>query len=177
VNHARVSVHKGVFVKPASVMLLLLVFSITSLTLALAAARSFQEVEADKRSISHLMVAMSYLNMKIRQNDGAGSVHVRPNPSGAGQALVIREALDSGAYETWIYHQGGGLWEALVPEGDPVTQDMCFLIAEIDGFDVSAEQPDGLSPMVRIDLRCDKGTTQRELSLALALRSWLGPDP
>ena len=71
-------------------MLLLMLFNIT-LTLALAAARSFKDVDLDKRRISELMVALSYLNMKIRQNDCVNSMHIRPSPSGEGQLLVITE--------------------------------------------------------------------------------------
>ena len=76
-------------------MLLLMLFSITCLTLALAAARSFKDVDLDKRRISELMVALSYLNMKIRQNDCVNSMHIRPSLQGKVRNTVITETLDS----------------------------------------------------------------------------------
>ncbi|MGI6661267.1 MAG: DUF4860 domain-containing protein [Bacillota bacterium] len=173
-TNTSISINKGSSVKLASVMLLLMLFSITCLTLALAAARSFKDVDLDKRRISELMVALSYLNMKIRQNDCVNSMHIRPSPSGEGQALVITETLDSAAYETWIYFEDDGLREAFVLEGDEVTQNTSFLIAEIGGFDVRIEQPGGKSPKIRIDIWRDSGKTPRELSLTLALRAAYG---
>ncbi|HHX10537.1 MAG TPA: DUF4860 domain-containing protein [Firmicutes bacterium] len=173
-NNVNIPVHKGSSVKRAAVMLLLMLFSLASLALALSATKSFKEIEADRRRISELMTALSYLNMKVRQNDCQDSIHVRPSPSGEGQALVITEFLGSQVYETWIYLQDGGLQEAFVLKGDSVTGDTSFLIAQIDGFDVSMELPPGKSPRVRIDIWCDSPKTQREFSLNLTLRASCG---
>jgi len=162
---------KGTSINLVITMLLLFLFSIAALALALSAAKAFRDIEADKRRISELMVALSYLNMKIRQNDCENAIHIEPNPSGEGQAIVITEVLDSVAYETWMYLQDGELREGFVLKGDEVTRDTSSLIVEIDGFDVAFEQPCGKSPKIKISIWRNGQGEQRDLALSLSLRA------
>jgi len=175
VNKLEIPVHKGLAFKQAAVILLLMLFSLACLALALSAAKSFKDIEIDKRRISELMVAYSYLNMKIRQNDCEGFIQVRPSPLGEGQALVITEVLDSETYETWIYLEDGELREAFLVEGGNLTRDTSFSVAQIDGFNVVMENLPGKSPKIRIDIWCDGSNGQRELILNLSLRASGGP--
>lgn len=151
-------------------MVLLLVFSIATLMLSFTATRAFWEIQQDKTNISELVVALSYLNMKVRQNDSQGAITVRPSPSGNGQALVITEVLDSTRYETWVYWYDGELREAFILEGNIPQKDTSSLIAEIDGFDVY-----GKSNQIKIRVWCQGQGKTRDLTFKLSQRTTQEP--
>ncbi len=152
-------------------MMLLFIFSMVSLALAFSATGAFRDIEADKENISELMVALSYLNMKVRQNDSVNAIRTEPCPSREGQAIVITETLDSVAYETWIYWHDGQLKESFILKGDPAVQEASSLIAEIDGFRPSICQLEGTPGKVKIHVWCNSQGKPRDLTLNLSLRA------
>lgn len=159
---------------PGNLMLtavMLFVFSASALTIALSAAQAFKTLESDKDCISNLVIAMSYLNAKVRQNDCADAISVRPGPASSRQALVITEVFDALVCETWIYCQDGKLWEAFIVQGSGVTKDTSALITPLDGFDLSFEQAHGQSPWINIGI-CHHGIAkQKVLTFRLSLRT------
>jgi hypothetical protein len=92
---------------------LLLLFGATSFMVVSAGGGSYQRV-MDKRAVSgDLRVALSYLTTQLRQNDEAGAVSLRPDPSG-GDMLVFTQTFDGESYETRVYLADGRLMEATV---------------------------------------------------------------
>lgn len=162
---------KGTSVNLLFSMMLLFIFSMASLALAFSATGAFRDIEADKENISELMVALSYLNMKVRQNDSVNAIRTEPCPSGEGQAIVITETLDSVAYETWIYWRDGQLRESLILKGDPAVEEASSLIAEIDGFHPSIDQSNGTPGKVKIHVWRNCQGKARDLTLNLSLRA------
>ncbi len=153
-------------------MILLLVFSIASLALAFSAAGAFQNIEDDKSKISELIVALSYINMKVKQNDSSNAIRTEPCPSENGQALVITETFDSAAYETWIYWCDGKLRESCVLKGDTAVEEASTVIAEIDGFHLSMDESINKQSKIRVHIWCNKEGKARDLTLTLSLRGY-----
>jgi hypothetical protein len=121
------------------VMALLLVFGITTVSLAIAGGNAYQAIVKDKDANAELRVAASYVGMKLRQNDLSGAIRLAASPSGNGEAIVIEEKASDAVYETWIWQSGGELLEGYVKRGEPVDRDVSFRIAAVDGFTASME--------------------------------------
>jgi prepilin-type N-terminal cleavage/methylation domain-containing protein len=116
------------------VMALLVIFGLSTFTLVVSGSGAYKNILDKKEANSELRVAISYINMRIRQNDSVDSVRVEKSPFGNDAAIVTEEVIDNSTYETWIFWHEGKLREALVRQGESVTVDISFVIADIDGF-------------------------------------------
>ncbi|MFA6654475.1 MAG: DUF4860 domain-containing protein [Bacillota bacterium] len=148
-------------------MSLLLVFTIVCLGVAFSAIRGFQDVQEERDNISELAVAMSYLNARLRQNDCSYAVRIDSSPVGDGSALVITEEIEDSEYETWIYWWAGELVESFIEKGDDRIEEASSPIAEIDGFEVTYDEPD----LVKIHVWCGVGSKNKDLTFKVALRT------
>lgn len=117
------------------VMALLVIFGLTTFTLVVSGGEAYKNIIGKKDANSELRVALSYVNMRIRQNDSQGSIRLERSPNGGHNAVVIQELIEGSSYETWIYWEDGRLREAFVSEGQAVTKDISFVVADIDGFE------------------------------------------
>ena len=116
------------------VMALLTMFGVTAVTLVISGSKAYEAVVHVKDDNAEVRIASSYINMKIRQNDLSGNIHVTESPVGSGKAIVIEEKSGSTVYETWIYWDTGKLREGYVAQGEKPKNEISFTIAEIDGF-------------------------------------------
>ncbi len=154
-----------------SKILLLFLFGVSSLTLALFASNAFHNIDSDMNNICETMIALSYLNMKIRQNDCQNAIHIKTSPAGEGQAIVISEVLNSTVYETWVFAKNNELRESFVPKGSKAIEEMSFPIAKIEGFDVSFEEKFGRLKKLTINIQHRYFGKQQNLTLILSLRA------
>jgi hypothetical protein len=119
------------------VMVLLILFGLTSFTLVVSGSSTYKKLTNSRNSNSELRVALSYVNMKVRQNDELNSIRVDNISSSTGSsALVISKTMGGKPYETWIYCSRGRLREAIVRKGIQPVDDLSTEIAEISGFKV-----------------------------------------
>lgn len=116
------------------VMALLIIFGLGTFTLVISGSGAYKNILDKKEVNSELRVAISYINMRIRQNDSVGAVRVEKSPFGNDAAIVTEEVIESDTYETWIFWHEGKLRETLIKQGEPVTIDISFAIADVDGF-------------------------------------------
>lgn len=147
-----------------SVLFLLLILGIGIFALAVSSTSAYSGIYNMKNTDSQLRLALSFINMKIRQNDRKGAVRVGKNPVNGGSAVIIREEYDNGFYETWIYQNDGKLREALMPEGMEPSDEYSFEIADADGFAAELDR-NLLNISVWIDN--DEGTKRLDGSIKL----------
>ena len=117
-----------------AVFVLLLILGISIFTLATAGGTAYQRAEQNRTAQGELRVALSFLQMKLRQSDVAGAVALAPNPVNGQDALVLTEVIQETTYETWLYHDEGYLREALILAGETFNNDMSFEIAKLDAL-------------------------------------------
>lgn len=115
-------------------LLLLAVLAGVTLMLTASGSEAYHRIGEKRSTTAELRVALSYIQMKLRQNDAAGIVRIDSNPVNGQNAIVITEEAEDATYETWIYWDGGKLREALVREGEAFTNDLSFPVSDIDGF-------------------------------------------
>lgn len=125
----------GIGVETMATLLLLLLLGMSIFSLAVSSTSAYSRLYEGDSLQSRLRVALSFIHMKIRQNDCAGAVSIEQHPVTLKPALVIREEYEE-VYKTWIYQDGGKLREALMPEGEPPSNDLSFEIADVDGFEL-----------------------------------------
>lgn len=121
-----------------SVFILLLLMGLSIFSLAAAGSTAYHKTDAMRTAQIEVRVAISFVQMKIRQGDAAASIRIEPNPVNGANSLVISETISGRRYETWIYHNAGSLREALVLAGDPFDNDQAFPVSKLDGFEIQA---------------------------------------
>jgi type II secretory pathway pseudopilin PulG len=116
------------------VMVLLILFGLTTFTLVIAGSTTYDKLTKIKNNNSELRVALSYVNMKVRQNDSFNSISIQMASRKNGNAVVISKLMGGKPYETWIYCSKGRLREALVKKGVLPSDELSSEIAVISGF-------------------------------------------
>lgn len=150
-----------------AVFVLLLLLGISIFTLASSGAAAYRRTEQTRSVQGELRIAMSFLQMKVRQSDAAGAIYLAPNPVNGTTALVLSETIEGIAYETWIYHDAGVLREALILAGDPVDNSVAFDIAHVDEMTLSTNNL-GTGLLIRARTQDGEGRAlQAQTSLAI----------
>jgi hypothetical protein len=158
------------------VLLLLLLFGVTTFTLIFAGSDTYQRISDNKNAETDARIALSYLNVKIRQNDMAGKIEVQNFPGTEKPALVLYDTNPESDLLTWIFWEEGRLLECLISEGETPSSDLSFTIVEIDGFTVSF---DVLSQMLTGTVSYEYNGQVLTRSCQIFIRSageWLGGD-
>lgn len=128
---------KSARVELIMVMLLLVLFGVAIYTLIVSGSNAQEKILADKKAIENVRIAMSYLDVKVRQNDENGKISVEPNPINALPSIRIQDE----GYDTWIYWYQDAAWErgklleCLVLENTAASIDTSFEIIDVDSFE------------------------------------------
>lgn len=126
------------------IMSLLVVFGFTTFSLLFAGSQSYENISQRKEIQSDLRLASSYVNMKIRQNDISGQIEITKNDFNHNNSLKITEVFEGVSYITWIYYDDGLLREATLEKDMPLSNDLSFPIATLDGFSLSIDKTSNL---------------------------------
>jgi len=124
----------SIMVETVSVVLLLILLGVCCFSLVLSSFEAYQRLNDSRIKSGELRIASSFIINKIRQNDVAGNIDVRPDPISGNNALVIYESINGENYATWIYHDSGCLMEALVLSNEIPSPDVSQKIGNVDSF-------------------------------------------
>ena len=137
---------KGVaMVELAMVMLLLTLFGITIFTLIITGADTQSRIITEKDRQTDARIALSYVNVRLRQNDMEGKIGVEPIALTGRNGIVLRERdvwdpdFD---HDTWIYSYDGKLYECLVNPGQEPEESLSIYITDIGRLETEL-QADG----------------------------------
>lgn len=156
----------SVSVETIATLLLVLLLGIGIFSLAVTSTSAYTRLYEGKNLQSELRVALSFVQMKVRQNDLRGAVGIGINPVNRKTAVVIREEYDGEVYETWIYQDDGKLREAIMPEGEAPSNDLSFEIADVDGFSVDMD-----GNRLNLSVWIDQEDGQLRMESSITLRS------
>ena len=121
------------------VMALLMLLGVTTISLVISGSKAYSSITAGMTDNTELRIAVSYINMRIRQNDIRDLIRIEKNPINGQNAVVITEKAGSVSYETWIYYDSGILREGYIAAGETVKNDISFKIAKIDGLEIEVK--------------------------------------
>ncbi len=102
---------KNVAIESFLVVILMIVFSISVAVLIVQGSSTFQKTLEYREREENLRIAMSYINMAIRQNDGIGVINFPDPPSGYDMLLQIKHSGKESGMSTYIYFKEGQLYE------------------------------------------------------------------
>ncbi len=125
---------KVLAIESIAVMLVLILFAFVVMMLISSGSRAYGSILSDKEMTESARVAYSYINMKIKQNDTAGSVDVVDTPYGSAIKIEIEEG-----YCTYIFSAEGGLYECLTLDGIEPSVEAGNLITKIGGLNVDRD--------------------------------------
>jgi type II secretory pathway pseudopilin PulG len=131
------------------VMVLLIIFGASISILIFAGGETQQRIIAEKNARIDARVALNYMNMYIRQHDGADRISVAHNDYTGENAILVRTREDWGGYDTWIFWSEGIIYECIVDPGEQPSVAFSFVIAEVMGFEVDQESDGSISVTVR----------------------------
>ncbi len=116
-------------------MLYIIILTVATAVIILYSKDIYGKVNRYTENFQDLEVAMSYINVKVRQNDRSGVISVKTVEGLGEKALVFTENEIS----TWIFEFDNKLIEKKAEQGtEPVLQNY-IVIAEIEGFEVSLQ--------------------------------------
>jgi|LSQX01.1.fsa_nt_gb hypothetical protein len=165
-GNGRSAIRGSVSAETIATLLLLLILGIGIFALAVSSTSAYSRVYEGKSLNSELRVALSFIHMKIRQNDLKDAIRIEENPVNGDPAIVIREEYEDEVYEIWIYQDDGKLWEALMPEGMAPSNELSFEIADVDGLTVKIDQS-----LLSISVWIDQNEEQLKLESSVMIRS------
>ncbi|MBN2559055.1 MAG: DUF4860 domain-containing protein [Clostridia bacterium] len=116
------------------VVLLILALCFSAVVLMDAGRKAYSRILENNSRLTNARIALSYVNMRIRQNDFGGVITYEKNFLNGSEVLVIEHTgIEKGMY-TYIFYSGGALWEIYIPSGvDPGMED-AERIVEVEGF-------------------------------------------
>ncbi len=141
------------------VTLLFAVLALFMLIALLVSTNTYRAVNNVRSSSDETRLGLSLITNSIRMNDATDAVGVANGPEGL--ALVLTEQLDSGNYETRLYHYQGSIVEEYARSDAAFTPEKARQIVASERFDFTYEN--GL-----LTVHTDQGST------SVALRSVRG---
>ncbi len=127
------------------IVIILMVIVLAAMVILMNSGRiAYSRIISNSDSVQNARTALSYINMKVRQNDMENSMEYVENLFNGRDALVIKHGgLEKGMI-TYIFHDGEALREIYVMEGRNPDPDDGILIVKIDGLDISIEPAQGI---------------------------------
>lgn len=120
-------------------MTLLILFAVSIFTLMYVGKDTEKRILEQNDIKANARVASSYINVKLKQNDRAKSISLKPNDTNTGNELVIDHEIDGQVKYTRIYFKDGYLYESSSVVNDDKNEEQTFAIAKIDGFEIEKE--------------------------------------
>ncbi|MDR1000135.1 MAG: DUF4860 domain-containing protein [Clostridiales bacterium] len=116
------------------VMTLMIFFGYTIYILIFTGSAALQRIDAQRAAQADARIALSYVNVRVRQSDGARQIAVLPNGINGKPSLLLRYRQVDGAYDTWIFWFDGKLMEVLADADESPDWLGGDTIATIQGF-------------------------------------------
>lgn len=127
------------------VMLLLILFSVSTLSLVASSSNAYIETVRKNETLSNLRVAQSYLYTKVRQGLEADAISLRSYSGVPGDCLVISNDNSEDKYETVIFVKEGELRESLVLSDTGFDPEESFTVVKLDELKLELIPEKGLS--------------------------------
>lgn len=130
-------------VEMVMVMALFVLFGVTIYTLIYSGAQTQERIMNYKDAQTDARIALSYIDVRLRQNDSKGKVMVEKLDLTGDNAIVIKERTLEYEYDTWIFCYNGMLLECLVNPDKQPTEAESFHILDTEGFNIEFKSDNG----------------------------------
>jgi hypothetical protein len=149
------------------VMFLLILVSFYVFTLTGVGSAAYLRLTDWQNRTADLRIGLSYIDVKVRSNDMADRIEIRPDPFSGNDALVMIRPVGEELFLTWIYVHDGCLYELFVRENAVVTPEMGNKIADVQTMQLSMPTP----RQIHVTLVSGSEEMARSRSRAIGLNS------
>lgn len=132
------------------VMLMLVLFSISTYTLVVSTASSYEKNHSDMDAKDNLRLALSYIDLKIKQSDKKG-IYVLEKAIEDKDVIVVENKIKGEIYQNIIYFKDGFLKEMLIKKGTDLDHVEGFEIAKIKDMTFSKTGKDLINVFITTD--------------------------
>lgn len=98
-------------VESIMVILLLIIFAASICILIFEGSRTYRTIITNKTQDENVRIALSYVNMRIKQNDVKDTIAIDPTGYEGHSVLVIHHFGEEEGLISYIYYSDGILWE------------------------------------------------------------------
>ena len=132
------------------VMLVLVVFSISTYTLVVSTASSYDKNHKDMLAKDNLRLALSYIDLKVKQSAKKG-VYLIEKAIDNKDVIVVEDEIKGEIYQNVIYFKDGFLKEMLIKKGTDLSEVEGFEIAKIKDMTFSKTGSDLINVSITTD--------------------------
>ena len=115
---------------------LFFVFCASAITVLLFSANIYQNIVTNSASQFEQSTSLSYITMKIRQNDQEGATRIYLDEFDGHEALAIEQTFSDTEFVTYIYEANGKLKEIFLQQGAEASAHSGTTIMEIENLDI-----------------------------------------
>lgn len=101
----------NISVESIMVILLLIIFASSICVLIFEGSRTYRAIIDNKTQEENMRIALSYVNMRIKQNDIEGHITIEPSVDFDQNILTLKHHGDEDGLVSYIYERDGVLWE------------------------------------------------------------------
>lgn len=150
------------------VMMLLIIFAVSTCLMIIEGSESYKNILNQKEKEENARIALSYINMRVKQNDVQGHLLFKPKSVDGKDALVIKHSGDEEGFLTYLFWDEGILWECYTDVNTEPTKAYSAQIVPIDGLKFEIDQDNNT---VNINIKYTYGKQQLDLSSIIAIRT------
>ncbi|MCK8061380.1 MULTISPECIES: DUF4860 domain-containing protein [unclassified Fusibacter] len=133
---------KNVSIESFLVIILMMIFATAVCILIVQGSATFERALEKKTSEENLRIAMSYINMSIKQNDSLDSITLTQNAFKDSDALKLSHGQEEQGLVTYIFYYDGYLYECYTDTKPSL--ELSTPIVKLDGMTISSEKEGGL---------------------------------
>lgn len=127
-----------VSVESIMVILLMIVFAISISILIFHGSVTYRNIIDGKTEEENIRIALSYVNMRIKQNDIAHNILIDEDAFNGEDLLTIYHSDEEDGLHSYIYYKDGYLWECYT-DGD-LDHSLSTEIIAIKGIEFALEE-------------------------------------
>lgn len=159
---------RNVSLESILVMILLIIFAVSACVMIVQGSKSYNNIISQKEKEENARIALSYINMRVKQNDVSGSIRFEEKSVEGNDALIIAHSGEEDGYLTYIYWLDGVLWECYTSLDEIPTKALSSEIVPLEGLSFSYDQ-DHHAVAIHIDYKY--GKEQLSLESIVTLRT------
>lgn len=156
----------NVSVESIMVILLMIIFAASICVLIFEGSRTYQKILNNKDQEENIRIALSYVNMRLKQNDVKDSIEIVTDDMAQSNVLVIHHHDDEEGLKSFIYYKDGYLWECYTDK--PLDHSLSSEIIPLAGIDFIYQSK---GSQIVTTISYDYGDELKELSQLTTLRA------
>lgn len=106
----------NISIESIMVVILMILFAVSLSVLIYEGSKTYRKIIDNNSTEENTRIALSYVNMRIKQNDRKGAIEIRSDLIAGKTVLVVNHGGEEKGFSSYIYSQDGFLWENYTDE-------------------------------------------------------------